>query len=53
VPEVVYWSMVDLKGFEKNPPTFIKGKFVEPDYDFDPKDHNDYNLVASCESANA
>jgi len=26
--------MEDLKGIEKNPPTFIKGKLAEPDYDF-------------------
>ena len=34
VPEVVYWSMDDLRGIEKNPPTLIKGKLAETDYDF-------------------
>lgn len=36
VPQIVYWNMDAIKGWEANKPTFIKGESAEDKFDHAP-----------------
>lgn len=50
VPLIVFWNMDAIKGFEDNPPVFIKGELGEEKFDNAPHSFSDHMLVAVCET---